>query len=252
MFSRFGLHRGIPELISSSVFYLVMAVVCMTAAVEAGVRLDKFTVLTGALGVGLGFGLQNIVNNFVSGLILQFERPINVGDFLDVGNVVGTVSRIGVRSSTLLTPQGAEVIIPNATFISGQVTNWTLHSTCRRVDIPVRVAYGTDPNRVNDLLLEIAAQSPGVLKNPPAVANFKGFGESALEFELMFWSEISVHFKYRNEIAIAIDAAFREAGIEIPIPQREIHVHNVDATSAAGSSRSRTVGEIAAGGITER
>ena len=250
--SRFRLNRGIPELISSGAFYIVLTIVCVTAAVEAGVRLDKFTVLTGALGVGLGFGLQNVVNNFVSGLILQFERPINVGDFLDVGNVVGTVSRIGVRSSTLLTPQGAEVIIPNATFISGQVTNWTLHSTCRRVDIPVRVAYGTDPKRVNELLLSIVAQSPGVLKNPPAVANFKGFGESALEFELMFWSENSVHFKYRNEIAIAIDAAFREAGIEIPIAQRAIHIHNVDVTSPAASPKSRAFGQVGAGDLNER
>ena len=245
--SRFSLHRGIPELISSSTFYALMALVVMTAAVAAGVRLDKFTVLTGALGIGLGFGLQNVVNNFTSGLILQFERPINIGDFLDVGNVAGTVSRIGIRSSSLLTPQGAEVIIPNATFVSGQVTNWTLHSTCRRVDIPIRVAYGTDPRRVNELLLDIVGQSPGVLKDPPPTAFFKGFGESALEFELMFWSEISVLGQYRNEIAIAIDSGFRDAGIEIPIPQREIHVHNIDATSSTDSYKGRAVGQIAGG-----
>ena len=130
---RLHLKRGIPELISTTLHYLLLLLVFLFAVNAGGVALNKFTVLTGALGVGVGFGLQNIINNFVSGLILQFERPIRISDVLDVDGTTGTVTRIGIRSSTVQTFQGAEVIIPNANFISGKVTNWTLSETKRRV-----------------------------------------------------------------------------------------------------------------------
>ena len=230
---RFKLERGIPELISAAVYYLLLVLVFLMAVSAAGMNLDKFAIVTGAVGVGLGFGLQNVVNNFASGLILQFERPIHVGDTLDVGSVTGIVSRIGVRSSTIRTPQGAEVIIPNATLVSGQVTNWTLHHTYRRAEIPVRVAYGSDPARVKQLLLDQVERNPRVLKNPPADAVFKGFGESALEFELQFWADQSVLGTVRSELGIEIHSALREAGIEIPFPQREVHVRGMNIEDAA-------------------
>ena len=194
----------------------------------AGVQLDKLTVMTGAFGVGIGFGLQNVVNNFVSGLILQFERPIRVGDVLEVGALAGEVRRIGVRSSTMRTFQGAEVIIPNSTFVSDQVINWTLSEPRRRVEVPVHVAYGTDPERMIDILVNIAAGHPEVLRDPEPIAVFQGFGESSLDFLLMFWAEQNTHFQLRSEICISVNKALKQAEIDIPFPQREVRVQSVE------------------------
>ena len=140
--------RGLPELIASIIYYLLMVIVFLAAINAAGIELNKFTVLTGAFGVGIGFGLQNIINNFVSGLILQFERPVHIDDIIEVDNNTGKVTRIGIRSSTIQTFQGAEVIIPNANLISSKVINWTLSESRRRRELPVGVAYGTDPKIV--------------------------------------------------------------------------------------------------------
>ena len=176
LLSRFNLARGLPELISSMLHYLLLLLVFFFAVNAGGVELNKFTVLTGALGVGVGFGLQNIVNNFISGLILQFERPIHIGDVLDVDGTTGKVTRIGIRSSTVKTFQGAEVIIPNGNFISGKVINWTLSESQRRVDLPVGVAYGSDPKLVSKLLDQAATRTkafsprlrpPSISRNSP-------------------------------------------------------------------------------------
>jgi small-conductance mechanosensitive channel len=197
------------------------------------VELDKFTVLTGALGVGLGFGLQNIVNNFISGLILLFERPIHVGDTVEVNGLVGKLRRIGARSSTVLTFQGAEVIVPNSNLISNQVINWTLSSPWRRVDVPVNVAYGSDPAKVLKLLVEVANSHPGVLRERPPTAFFLGFGDSALNFELRFWSATQeTWFELRSDVTMAVAKALDEAGIDVPFPQRDLHVRSIDKSVA--------------------
>ena len=225
------LQRGVPLAVSTITYYFLLILVAFAALANAGVELNKFTVLTGAIGVGLGFGLQNIVNNFVSGLILLFERPIHVGDVVDVGGLVGTVKRIGARSSTVLTFQGAEVIVPNSTLLSNQVINWTLSSEWRRVDIPVGVAYGTDPDRVLQILVDVAKSHSGVLLARPPTAFFMGFGDSALKFELRFWSaEQDSWFQLQSDVTIAIAKALEKAGIEIPFPQRDLHVRSVDAS----------------------
>jgi len=227
------LQRGVPYAISTVTYYVLLVLVALAALSASGVELDKFTVLTGALGVGLGFGLQNIVNNFVSGLILLFERPIHVGDTVDVGGLVGMVRRIGARSSTIVTFQGAEVIVPNSNLISNQVINWTLSSQWRRVDVPVGVAYGTDPERVIKLLVGVAETHPGVLLVRPPTAFFLGFGESALKFELRFWSaRQDTWFQLQSDVTVAVAKALREAGIEIPFPQRDLHVRTIDAPVA--------------------
>jgi small-conductance mechanosensitive channel len=227
------LERGLPFAISTIAYYLLLLLVVGAALSAAGVELNKFTVLTGALGVGLGFGLQNIVNNFVSGLILLFERPIHVGDTVDVGGLVGIVRRIGARSSTILTFDGAEVILPNSNLIANQVINWTLSSGLRRVNVPVGVAYGTDPERVIKLLLGVAESHPGILVERPPMAFFLGFGESALKFELRFWcDQQDTWFQLQSDVTIAVAKVLREAGIEIPFPQRDIHVRGVDAAVA--------------------
>ena len=228
---RLRLHRGVPYAVSTVTRYLLLLAVAVVALADAGVELNKFTVLTGALGVGLGFGLQNIVNNFVSGLILLFERPIHVDDVVDVGGIVGRVKRIGARSSTVLTFQGAEVIVPNSSLISNQVINWTLSAPWRRVDIPIGVAYGTDPERVLKLLVEVAKAHPGVLLEREPEAFFLGFGDSTLKFELRFWSaRQDTWFQLQSVVTVAVAKALRDAGIEIPFPQRDLHLRSVDVS----------------------
>lgn len=235
------LPRGLPYAISTVTYYVLLLLVALAALSGAGIELNKFTVFTGALGVGLGFGLQNIVNNFVSGLILLFERPIHVGDTVDVGGLVGIVRRIGARSSTVVTLQGAEVIVPNSNLLSNQVINWTLSSQWRRVDVPVRVAYGTDPERVIKLLVSVAESYPGVLLERPPMAFFMGFGESSLNFELRFWSAWQdTWFQLQSDVTVAVAKALREAGIEIPFPQRDLHFRSIDTPVAEGLAEKGT------------
>ena len=229
---RLPLKRGVPYAISTVTYYFLLLLVALAGLSAAGVDMSKFTVLTGALGVGLGFGLQNIVNNFVSGLILLFERPIHVGDTVEVGGLVGIVRRIGARSSTVVTYQGAEVIVPNSNLLSNQVINWTLSSQLRRVDVRVMVAHGTDPEQVIKLLVGVAESHPGVLLDRPPAAFFMGFGDSALNFELRFWCDRQdAWFQLQSDVTVAIAKALREAGIQIPFPQRDLHLRSVSASA---------------------
>jgi small-conductance mechanosensitive channel len=226
---RLNLARGLPNAIATITHYVVLLLVFILALAAAGVELSKFAILTGAFGVGVGFGLQNIVNNFISGVILLFERPIRVGDLLELGEVNGQVTKIGFRSSTLHSFDGADLIIPNASLISQQVINWTLSGTQRRVFLRVHVAYGNDPERVRDLLLATAALHPDVLDVPKPTALFLGFGDSALDFEVRFWaarSEIAPELK--SEVALRVAAALRDAGIKVPFPQRDLHLKSID------------------------
>lgn len=225
------LQRGISYAVSTITYYVLLLLVALIGLAETGVELNKFTMLTGAIGVGLGFGLQNVVNNFVSGLILLFERPIHVGDTVDVGGLVGTVRRIGARSSTVVTFQGAEVIVPNSNLLSNQVINWTLSSQWRRVDIPVSVAHGTDPELVLKVLTDVAESHPLVLRERPPAAFFLGFGENGLNFELRFWSATQdTWFQLQSDIAVSVAKALRNAAIQIPFPQRDLHIRSMDAS----------------------
>jgi potassium-dependent mechanosensitive channel len=229
LLSRFHLSRGLPELISSMLHYLILLLVFFFAVNAGGVELTKFNVLTGALGVGVGFGLQNIVNNFISGIILQFERPIHVGDVLDIDGTTGKVTHIGIRSSTVKTFQGAEVIIPNANFISGKVINWTLSESLRRADLPIGVAYGSDPKLVAKLLEQAATVHESVLTSPAPAVFFKEFADSSLNFELQFWvMQESNATKVKSEVALVAMELLDQAGIEIPFPQRDLRLRAVD------------------------
>lgn len=252
--SRLPLQRGLPYAISKVTYYVLLVLVLLAALAGAGVELNKFTLLTGALGIGVGFGLQNVINNFVSGLILLFERPIRVGDTVDVGGLVGTVKRIGARSSTVVTVQDAEVIVPNSNLIANQVINWTLSSPERRAEIQVGVAYGTDPEKVLRLLVQAAESNPAVMRYPKPAAFFLGFGDSALNFELRFWASQDTWFQLKSDVTIGVAKTLQEAGIEIPFPQRELHVRSIDASvkealvgdnspsvSSAHEARSRAV-----------
>lgn len=229
--SRLSLGRGLPFAASKVTYYALMLLVLFAALATAGIDLNKFTVITGALGVGVGFGLQNVVNNFASGLILLFERPIRVDDVVEVGGLVGTVKRIGARSSTVQTFQGAEVIVPNSNLLSNQVINWTLSSPWRRVDVTVGVAYGSDPERVLRLLVDVAESNSGVMRDPEPVAFFLGFGDNSLNFELRFWSaRQETWLRLKSDVSVAIAKALHEAGIEIPFPQQDLHVRSIDTS----------------------
>lgn len=233
LFRRIHMSRGLPELIASIIYYLLMLIVFLAAINAAGIELNKFTVLTGAFGVGIGFGLQNIINNFVSGLILQFERPVHINDIIEVDNNTGKVTRIGIRSSTIQTVQGAEVIIPNANLISSKVINWTLSESQRRREFLVGVAYGTDPKVVLNILREAASKHELVLTKPEPMVYFTGFGDNALNFELHFWvMQENNGMLITSEVAMAAMEMFEEAGIEIPFPQRDLHLRSIDPSAA--------------------
>jgi small-conductance mechanosensitive channel len=217
--SRFSLQRGLSTLISTAAYYVVLLMGFMLSLAAAGIELSSFTLLTGAFGVGIGFGLQNIFNNFVSGIILLFERPVQAGDIVEVGGVGGEVTHIGSRASTIRTAMGAEVIVPNSTLISSQVINWTRSANKRRVDLEVRVAYGADPPLVLAMLEEAAAAHPEIVPQPKPVAVFQGFGEKSLNFELRFWVPNSVSWpELRSEVAVTVAAKLREVGIYSATP----------------------------------
>jgi small-conductance mechanosensitive channel len=227
VFSRVRLPRGIPGAISMVVRYTIAGLGIFLALSSLGINLGKFGLLAGALGVGLGFGLQNIIANFVSGIILAFERPIQVGDTVEIGNVMGNVQEIGVRSSTVKTFDGSEVIVPNANLISDQVTNWTLSDASRRIQLPVKVAFGNDPHQVLDLLLKVAREHPEVLKSPEPIATFNGFGDNFLDFTLYYWISGNI-FKNKTEVALGVHDAVKAAGIETPRPQRDLNLKIID------------------------
>jgi small-conductance mechanosensitive channel len=194
-----------------------------------GFEISKITIMLSALGVGIGFGLQGIVNNFVSGLILLFERPVRVGDIVVMNGNWSEIKKIGLRSTVLGSFDQAEVIIPNADIVNNQVTNWTLSNRRRRIDIKVGVAYGSDVPLVLETLMACAKATPKVAETPEPQVLFLSFGESSLDFELkIFVSDVGISLDTISEIHQEIDRRFREAKIEIAFPQRDLHLRSVD------------------------
>jgi len=233
---RMELPRGVPGAITRLTNYAVIVIGFMIAATAAGLEFSRISLIIGALGVGIGFGLQNVVNNFVSGLILLFERPIRVGDRVQLNQLSGVVTDIGMRASVVRTWQGADVIVPNANLISSEVINWTFSDDNHRIDVAVGVAYGTDPQVVIDLLESVAVKHPDVHHDPAPVALFLGFGDSSLDFELRAWAGTDF-VQIGSDLRVAINAALVGAGIEIPFPQRDIHLRSVDAAVSGAAAR---------------
>jgi len=228
IYPRITLGRGMPSTISVLTNYSILTLGFFVAISVAGIDLSRLTIILGALSVGIGFGLQNVVNNFVSGLILVFERPIQVGDTIEVGQLLGHVKRIGFRSSTVRTYDGAEVIVPNGNLIASEVVNWTLSDRNRRLVIPVGVAYGSDPEQVLEILTTAVLTHQDVLKYPRPIMIFTGFGDSALEFSVRAWvSDFEDSLRVTSELAVIIYAALNKAGISIPFPQRDLHLRSV-------------------------
>jgi small-conductance mechanosensitive channel/glycine cleavage system regulatory protein len=226
---RMKLPRGVPDAVSMLTNYIIIGFGLMIALSVAGFDLSKFAILLGALGVGIGFGLQNVVNNFISGLILIFERPIQLRDTIAQGELYGVVTRIGIRSSTIRTFDGAEVIVPNSNLISNEVTNWTLSDRRRRIQILVGVAYGTDPEKVLTILKDTIKNNPDILDTPEPIFLFREFGESSLNFDVRFWTDSAdTWLQLQSNVTVEINNAFNNAGIEIPFPQRDLHLRSVD------------------------
>lgn len=230
LFPRIKLPRGVPGAISLVVRYFIIGWGIYVALESAGIDLSSFGLLAGALGVGIGFGLQNIVANFISGLILTFERPIQTGDTIEVGTLMGDVKSIGVRASTIQTFDGSEVIVPNSNLITHEVINWTLSDRKRRRDIEISAAYGTNPRKVLEIIRNVATDHPSVIKNPGVWATFEGFGESSLNFKVRFWVSFDIGLTVKSEVAMSIYDAFEEAGIRIPFPQQDLHIKSFDPT----------------------
>jgi small-conductance mechanosensitive channel len=235
---RFELGQGTEAAISLTVSYCLVALGVVLAFGKAGVDPERLALLGGALGVGIGFGLQNVVSNFVSGLILVAERPMKVGDVIEVGSLVGQVRRIGIRSSTVHSSDGAEVIVPNAELISGQLVNWTLTDARRRVELVVGTGYAHDPREVKPILEKVARTQPGVLSDPAPDVICTGLGESSIDFAIRVWiADFGSGSRVKSELAQRVYAALVEAKIEIPFPQRDLHLRSVDPNVAAVAHR---------------
>jgi small-conductance mechanosensitive channel len=221
------LPKGVPAAISMVIRYFIIAFGIVLALSSLGIDLSKFNLMAGALGLGIGFGLQTVVSNFISGLILVFERPILVGDTVEVNNLLGKVNRIGVRSSSISTFDGAEVIVPNNNLISNDLINWTLLDNIKRVEILVGTTYGSDPNQVLEILLDTVSKNKDALKDPAPHALFSDFGESSLNFKLRYWVNYEVGLQSKSDISIGIYNQFAKHGIEIPFPQRDVNFKNM-------------------------
>jgi small-conductance mechanosensitive channel len=227
LFAKHRLDPGIQLVILKLTHYLLIGLGIIIAVQSIGLNLTSLAVVFGLLSVGIGFGLQNVAANFISGLIILFERPIEIGDRITVGDVWGDVVNINLRATLILTIDNIAIIVPNSEFISSRVTNWSYRDPKVRVHIPVGVAYGSDVALVTSSLLEVARSHPEVMKDPSPDVWFTEFGNSSLNFELLVWT---LDPKRRPEVISdlnkAIDEIFRKNRIQIPFPQRDIHIRS--------------------------
>lgn len=228
VFPNMDLPRGIGNSVSSILYYAIIILGVFAALAAAGFQISQLGIILGALSVGIGFGLQTVVNNFVSGLILMLERPVQPGDTIEISGTTGTVREIGMRATTLSTFDGADVVVPNGMLLSEKMINWTLSSDSRRIDIALGVAYGSDPETVLALLLEVAKGTRGVSQQPAPTALFSGFGESALNFSIRAWTtSYNDSVFIRSDMAVRIYSALKDANIAMPFPQRDLHIRSM-------------------------
>ncbi len=217
---------GVRQAVATIVRYFAVVLGSFVILQTAGIDLSAVLVVAGGLGIGIGFGLQNVISNFISGLIILFERPIKVGDRIDVGGVTGDVTKISLRATSIRTNDNISILIPNSEFIESRVTNWTYSDRDIRIKAPVGVSYSSDAREVEKLLLSVAAEESGVLKNPPPEVWFAEYGESSLNFVLLVWTReyITRPPVLQSNLNFAIQKKFREHGIQVPFPQRDLHI----------------------------
>ena len=219
VFSAYKIKEGLQESISRLIYYIFIIFD------HLGINMTTLAALGAVLMVGIGFGLQNITSNFISGLILLFERPIQVGDFIEVTDIFGKVTAINARSTTVNTIDNVTMIVPNSQFVSEILINWSYKDPRIRLHIRVGVSYGSDVELVRETLLEVGKSHPDVLENPEPVVLFYEFGESSLNFDLIVWTDKTLRqFYIRSDLNFATVQAFRKKGIEIPFPQRDLHI----------------------------
>jgi small-conductance mechanosensitive channel len=239
-----GLDRSLQYAIAQIVSNIVLVVGIFIVLENTGIHLAALTVFAGAVGVGVGFGLQNIASNFISGLVILAERPITIGDRVEVAGIAGQVEHIRARSTVIRTNDNIAMIVPNTKFIDSPVTNWTYGDPRVRFRIPVGVAYGSDISKVREALLTAGRENANTLKEPAPTVFLKQFGDNSIDFELVVWSsEMSARpSRYRSDLNFAIEQKFREAGIEIAFPQLDLHIRDgvlrVEALEAAAPKRS--------------
>jgi len=237
---QFSLGKGLPYTISLLARYVIITIGFFIAIAIAGIQLTSLTVILGAFSVGIGFGLQNIFNNLVSGLILIFERPLQIGDTIEVGPLLGKVNSIGVRSSNIRSFDGAEVIVPNGNLISNEVINWTLSDNRRRIDLIIGVSYDSDPNTVQKLLLDIVTEREDILQDPAPLVFFHNLGDSSLDFRMLFWTDkFGDWVRIKSDVIFQVFYGLQKAGIEIPYPQRDIHLKPGDLSAVGDNGNNR-------------
>lgn len=223
---KYHITEGTRLSIGTMVKYILILAGIFSILQTNGIDLSAFGVLAGAIGVGIGFGLQNITNNFISGLIILFEQPIKVGDRIEVGNVNGDVIKISARSTMVVTNDNITIIVPNSQFIDNQVINWSHSDRMVRFNFPVGVAYREDPEKIRKILLEVAAANKGVLDKPETDVLFEKYGDNSINFNLRVWTSEYVNRPkvLKSQLYFEIFKRFREEGIEIPFPQRDLHL----------------------------
>jgi small-conductance mechanosensitive channel len=232
LFNRFlvksGLDRSLQYAIAQIVSNLVLVIGIFIVLENTGIHLGALTVFAGAVGVGVGFGLQNIASNFISGLVILAERPITIGDRVEVSGIVGQVQQIRARSTVILTNDNIAMIVPNTKFIDSPVTNWTYGDPRVRFRVPIGVAYGSDVKKVSEALIAAGRSNPHVLEHPAPSVFLKEFGDSSINFELVVWSSEMSHrpSRFKSDLNFAIEEKLREAEIEIPFPQRDLHIRS--------------------------
>ncbi len=237
---KMSLPRGVGNSISSLTYYAMVIFGLFVALAAAGFEVSQLAFVIGALGVGIGLGLQGVVNNFVSGLILMFERPIQPGDVVEIGGTSGKVREIGMRSTTLSTFEGADVVVPNGMLLSEKLINWTLSDMDRRIDVNLGVAYGSDPRKVLEILLEVTRTSEGIATEPAPNVLFIGFGANSLDFGIRAWTNnFGDWVKIRSDLSVRVYEALGAAGIAIPFPQHDLHLRSIspEARAALGMQR---------------
>lgn len=226
LMSKSKIQLGVRIAVASLIRYLVIIIGLIIVLQTAGINLTSLTLIFGALGIGIGFGLQNITNNFVSGLIILFERPIKVGDRIEVAGVTGDVINISMRSTTILTNDNISIIVPNSEFVSSTVINWSHMGSSVRFNFPVSISYREDMEKVRGLLIDVALENDGVLKTPSPDVLFHEFSDSSITLKLRVWTRdyIDRPGVLKSQLYYAIFRKLREEGIEVPYPQRDIHI----------------------------
>lgn len=228
IFKRVGMDKGASASVGNLTRFIILILGTLIIIQSTGINLSALTVLFGALGVGIGFGLQTITDNFISGIIILFEKPIKVGDRIELDTVSGNVTNISIRATTVLTNDNVSIIVPNSEFVSGRVINWSHNDRNIRFRIPVGVSYNEDPAVIKKLLLEVADQNESVLRSPAPDVFFDEFGDSSLNFKLIVWtSEYTDRpAPFKSALYFAIFEKFKEHDVEIPFPQRDLHLRS--------------------------